>query len=245
MKIKPVPSRHSYPDIPPEDRGPWAATSRGQVWSIFDPHPAEVSLEDISAGLARSCRYSGQISRKFEMYCVSEHSVLMTEWAIENKVVKTWEEAMMFLLHDGSESIYGDMITPMKKQMPEFRAAEDFAQAVIQEAFGLRMHEIGITKADIKNIDVRIRLDERMALINEPASSLGIRMEWEGDNSLTPLGVEIRGLLPRAAQDAFLECFLEICEKFEPTAANVDVRNRFAAEARAVLWIEPEPALAM
>ena len=242
MKTKTVPSRYSTPDIPPEARGPWAATSRGKVWSIFDPHPAEVSLVDISAGLARNCRYSGQISRAYEMYSVAEHSVLMTEWAIENDVVKTWEEALMILLHDGSESIYGDMITPMKKLMPEFRVAEDFGQAVIQEAFGLRMHELLITKADIKQIDIRIRLDERMALINEPASSMGIRMEWEGDGTLTPLGVEIRGLLPRAAQDAFLECYLDICARYEPRAENLDVRDRFSAEARQVLELDMEPA---
>lgn len=233
-----VPSRHSLPQLPPEERGAWSATSRGRMWSIFDPHPADVSLEDISAGLARSCRYSGQLRRDVEFYSVAEHSVVMTNWAIDNGLVYGWEEALAILSHDASEGFYGDMITPLKKQMPEFRQCENFAQSVILEALGLNRDDLDISPAEIKNIDMRIRLDERIALINEPASSLGIAMEWEGDETLTPLGVDIVGLLPRASQDAYLECFLDICERFEPRDDNLDVRDKFRAEAEAVLGLD-------
>jgi len=122
---------------PVTERGSWVATSRGGMWSIMHPHPRDVFIDDIAWGTARQCRYGGQIKPDLEMYTVAEHSCTMTWWAIENDWVTHLEDALAILLHDASEAIYGDMATPIKELIPEYRRLEDMAQGVMTHAFGL------------------------------------------------------------------------------------------------------------
>jgi uncharacterized protein len=199
------------PPAPVEDRGAWLATSTGGKWSILDPHPADVRIEDIAGGLARTCRYAGQIRPDVPFYSVSEHSVLMADWAIDQGLVATREDALAILLHDAAEAFYGDIPTPLKEMMPNYREMEDRGQAAIMAAFGLRPELLSISKAEIKLIDRRIRMDEREALILEPALSDGTRASWDAKGPVETLGVEVRALGPMEAQALFLEGFERCC----------------------------------
>jgi uncharacterized protein len=197
--------------IPVEDRGAWLATSTGGKWSILRPHPADVLIEDLAAGLARTCRYAGQIRPDVDFYSVSEHCVLMTDWAINEGLVTTREDALAILLHDAAEAFYGDMPTPLKELMPDYRAMEDRGQATIMAAFGLTPRTVAISKADIKLIDRRIRMDEREALILEPALSDGTRATWDAKGPVDALGVTVMALSPSDAQALFLDAFARCC----------------------------------
>ncbi|WP_375263869.1 hypothetical protein [Palleronia sp.] len=191
---------------PVPDRGAWLATATGGFWSIEHPHPADVDATNIFVGLARVCRYAGQVDPDRCFYSVAEHSMLMTQWAIDNGVVTHREDALAILLHDAAESIYGDMPTPLKAMMPGYREIENKAQAVIMEAFGLSDGSVEITKAQIKELDIRVRLDERLALIREPALSEGMGVPWMGDDERhRPLDVRIRGLWPTRAREEMLD----------------------------------------
>lgn len=195
-----------------ENRGSWLATSRGMGWSIHNPEVQDVYLQDILAGLSRACRYAGQIKLSIEMYSVSEHSSLMTRYALENGRVEALEDAIALHLHDASEFIYGDVTTPVKQEMPGYRTLEDKGQGVIQDAFGLTSSNTRITKPEIKELDLRIRIDERMALINEPALSASLRKIFNDPAGLKPLGVDIKGLGFRESMRFFLETMAICCE---------------------------------
>jgi hypothetical protein len=197
--------------VPVEERGDWQALASGQMWSLDAPHANDVNIVDIACGLARQCRYAGQIDPDFDFYAVTEHSVLMTQYAIDNGLVDTQEDALAILLHDGSESLMGDMITPRKRKLPTFIAMEDQAQAAIMGGFGLHAGNTLISKAEIKVLDVRIRVDEREKLILDPARANGLPIEWEGED-MTPLGVEIQGLNPRQSRELFLDTFNWVVE---------------------------------
>jgi 5'-deoxynucleotidase YfbR-like HD superfamily hydrolase len=198
--------------LPVIERGAWLATATGGMWSIHHPSPEDVSIRDIAAGLSRACRYNGQIREDCDFLSVSEHSVLMTKWAIDNKVARTAEDALAILLHDASEAFFGDMVTPLKALLPEFKKIENHAQSVIMKGFGLSADRIKLTKSQIKAIDNRIRLDEREHAIMDPALSEGRRIMWDEVPELTALSIDIEGLNPREARIQFLETFVNCVE---------------------------------
>lgn len=239
-----------YPDYTDEpektviERGSWMATSVGGMWSILDPHPADVNVIDIASGLSRVCRYGGQIRHDFELYSVSEHSVLMLEWMEGQGQIESVEDGLRVLLHDGSEAFLGDMTSPLKALMPEFREVEDRCQNVIDQAFGI--YNAVLTHKDIKKVDVRIRMDERETLINEPALTSQKRATWEHTPDMEGLDVNIRGLLPSAARDEFLTAFLRICQTYSfRNPQTEDLIARHVETASRFLGLSPaaEPSL--
>ena len=201
---------------PAHERGAWLATSRGGIWSIMHPHPGDVFIDDIAWGIARECRYSGQIRSDLEMYTVAEHCCIMTWWAIDNKWTSYQEDALAILLHDASEAFYGDMSTPIKQLIPEFRKLENMAQGVITHAFGLNPNNTLITKAQIKEIDKRIRIDERIHIIREPALTVALENTRKTEPGLEPLEITPECLLPGQARAAFLNCFVWVLDHLPP-----------------------------
>jgi len=220
--------------VPPvTERGPWVATTTGRMWSLFDPRPSDVHLTDIAYGLSRICRYGGQIRVDREFYSVAEHSSLMTVWMIGKGIIQTREDALKCHLHDAPEAFLGDMKTPLKALMPEYKVIETGTDAVISEAFGL--DRATLSHAAIKEVDIRIRMDEREALIAEPALGNQKRVVWEKTPGLTGIDVEIRGLLPFEACRNFLETFLICCDLPSSDPDLDDRLFRFQEEARSAL----------
>lgn len=191
------------------ERGPWLATSSGNMWSILEPAPEDVHLIDIVVGLARTCRYGGQIREDAEFYSVAEHCALMVKWMIANELITDREDALKVLFHDASEAFLGDIPTPLKALIPEYKVIEDRCQDVIDAAFGL--DDTGISHGQMKVVDIRIRDDERSAMIAEPALSLQRTIHWEKHPGYESLGVEVRGLSPQEARREFVECYEMIC----------------------------------
>lgn len=200
-------------DLPVTERGPWIATSLGGMWSIAHPAERDVFIDDIAAGSARNCRYAGQLRDEVEFFSVAEHAIVMTYWAIENGYVIYLEDALAILLHDASEAYFGDMPTPLKQLLPEFRAIEDMAQDVIISAFGLTKENTLITKKTIKEIDNRIRVDERPRLIAEPAMSAGHNITWDSGEPMQPLDVTLQCMAPTQARLAFLNCWVKCIDQ--------------------------------
>ena len=203
-------------------RGPWLATASGRAWSINDPRPEDVRIEDIIGGLGRTCRWSGQLHEDVEFYSVAEHSTVMTVYAVEHGIARTREDALMVLMHDALESPYFDAPTPVKDEIPGIRAFEARGETAIQTAFGCTPENLSITKAEIKSLDKRIRLDERMRMIADPARHFSLEDGWETDPGLEPLGVKLRCMTPFAAMQDFGETFLWVIETLPRVAAGPD-----------------------
>ncbi|MFG6082861.1 hypothetical protein ACEUZ9_004093 [Paracoccus litorisediminis] len=198
--------------LPPTERGPWNATSGGGAWSIQAPSAVDVQFGDIAIGLSRICRYNGQIREDLDFFSVAEHSVLMTEWAIDHGVVTHAEDAMAILLHDGSEAYFGDMTTEIKKVLPEYRRLEKQTQACVNEAFGLTGARVMLSAAAIKKIDRRMFMAEAPQVMHDPANNFLVRQVRQEFPDLQPLGVEIECLTPTLARRQFVDCFLHCSE---------------------------------
>lgn len=166
----------------------WMQTYTGRRFFPLRPRVEDVDIADIAHALSLQCRYNGHCERH---YSVAEHCVLVSH-AVPP------EHALAGLLHDATEAYVGDMVRPLKLQMPEYRAIEDEVMDVIAKKFGISPH----LAKEVKEVDSRILLDERAALFTAPAG------DWHvaGD----PLGVEISAWSPGRAEEEYLTRFMHL-----------------------------------
>jgi len=118
--------------VPVTDRGAWMQMPEGRIFYPLDPQPEDVFIEDIALGLSRCIRYNGLSD---EWIAVAQHSVQCEYLAKRDG--HTASTRLVVLMHDAPEYIVGDMIRPIKCQMPDFKRVENKIEAVIWEALGL------------------------------------------------------------------------------------------------------------
>lgn len=102
-------------------------TISGQWIDLHNLQPEHIHLEDIAHALSMQCRYNGHVPK---FYSVAEHSVAVAEM-LPNEL-KLWG-----LLHDAAEAYLGDIISPLKMDMPDFHKLEDKVLSVIAKRFDL------------------------------------------------------------------------------------------------------------
>lgn len=180
---------------PYKNQHEWMATFTGRAFYPLAPRIEDINIIDIGHALSMACRYGGHVSR---FYSVAEHSVL-----ISRAVPAPY--ALHGLLHDATEAYLGDMVRPLKKMMPEYRAAEDRLEQVIMRRFGLGR----VMPPIVKEYDLRIVQDERAVLMRPTP------LPWTALEEIEPLGVEVIGLEPTAACQAFMDRFTEIRHVWE------------------------------
>ena len=135
----------------PEDHG-WFVTATGRKVYVMDPGPEDVCIEDIAHALSHICRFGGHCKT---FYSVAQHSVLVSKHVPAGL-------ALEGLLHDATEAYVGDMIRPLKRQMPEYVEAENAWHEAIIARFGLL--DGG---RDVKLVDSRALMFEREVLGHE------------------------------------------------------------------------------
>jgi hypothetical protein len=118
-----------------EDDGAWLQTCSGRRVSVLNPKPEQIFIEDIAHPIALQCRYNGHC-RGF--YSVAQHSVLGTREFINQDEL---DLARQFLIHDATEAYVGDLIRPVKVEIPQFQDIESRFECAINFRFGiLQMH---------------------------------------------------------------------------------------------------------
>jgi len=118
-------------------RGSWLQTFTGRAFYPLDPRPEDVDIRDIAHALACTNRFNGHTRAP---YSVAQHAVLVSFAA------PPWA-AFAALHHDDSEAYIGDMIRPLKTEMPEFQKIEAPLQAVIEQALGVDTSDPAIREA--------------------------------------------------------------------------------------------------
>jgi 5'-deoxynucleotidase YfbR-like HD superfamily hydrolase len=131
----------------------WQRMLSGRRLDLLDPSPMDVELGDIAHGLARVARWNGQTSGDYA-FSVAQHSVLVLEiFAALNPAAKP--DALLYaLLHDASEYVMGDIISPFKAAMGgNYKDVEQRLLNAIHLRFSLAASPSGAVKKAIKAAD--------------------------------------------------------------------------------------------
>jgi uncharacterized protein len=168
-------------------------TFTGQAFDPLRPDPNRINIADIAHALSMSCRYGGHVHR---FYSVAEHSLhVSSSVRATSSGVALWG-----LLHDASEAYIADIVRPAKKRMPEYQEIERNLMWAICKRFDLPI----IQPAEVSDIDLRLVIDEKTALLG-PAPA-----PWGALEGLEPVGAEIQAWMPYEAEARFLERFAQL-----------------------------------
>lgn len=124
-------------------------THTGKFMNVFQPTPDMIDIEDIAHALAHIPRFGGHLHR---FYSVAQHSLHCAEGADKG-------HELAALLHDASEAYLGDIPTPIKNHLYDYKRIEDGLMKVIAEKFGFEYP----LSSEVKRVD--------KAMLNE---------EWDG-----------------------------------------------------------------
>jgi 5'-deoxynucleotidase YfbR-like HD superfamily hydrolase len=119
----------------------------------LDPSPRDIEIEDIAHGLARVARWNGQTIGG-HAFSVAQHSVVVEEICahIQPDLEPKWRLAA--LLHDASEYVIGDMISPFKAALGlDYKKFEERLETAIHIRFGIPAKTPLAVKKLIKEAD--------------------------------------------------------------------------------------------
>ncbi|WP_293897991.1 HD family hydrolase [Phenylobacterium sp.] len=181
----------------------WQRMLSGRRLDLLDPSPMDIEIEDIAHGLARVARWNGQTIGE-HAFSVAQHSVVVEEIVahIQPDVEPRWRLAA--LLHDASEYVIGDMISPFKAALGyDYKLFEERLENAIHVRFGLPAKTPTAIKTLIKRADRACAFFEATQLAGfEPAESLEIFGAPPAGYTLT-----IRPQAPFDAQAHYLRRF--------------------------------------
>lgn len=136
------------------DRGPYIKTYSGRKVFIADPRPEDFNLGDIARHLAGINRYTGA-----SRYTVAQHCVVAARMA-RLFYPQYPHLAAKMLIHDADEAYYGDVNSPLKSLLPDYKRLEHNAQLAMEKFFDLNFVEDPM----VKEVDYRMWLTEREIL---------------------------------------------------------------------------------
>ena len=160
----------------------------GRRLDLLDPSPLDIEIEDIAHGLARVARWNGQTVGEHP-FSVAEHSVVVEQIVghIKPNIERKWRLAA--LLHDASEYVIGDMISPFKSALGvNYKDFEARLEGAIHLRFGLPPKNPLEIKTLIKKADracaffeatqlAGFRKTESLKLFGRPAAGLTLKLE--------------------------------------------------------------------
>ena len=131
----------------------WQRMLSGRRLDLLDPSPMDIEIEDIAHGLARVARWNGQTIGE-HAFSVAQHSVVVEEICahIQPDLEPKWRLAA--LLHDASEYVIGDMISPFKAALGlDYKKFEERLETAIHIRFGIPAKTPLAVKKLIKQAD--------------------------------------------------------------------------------------------
>lgn len=182
----------------------WQRMLSGRRLNLVEPSPLDIEIEDIALGLARNTRWNGQ-TRGAHGWSVAQHSDLTVEIMRRIKPRASASLLMATKLHDASEYVTHDLITPLKAVVGDvFKEVERRLTEAIYIRFGLKPTLSPDEKALIKKVDRIAAATEAVQLAGFTAAECRTVLNFPekplADVVLTPVPVA-------EAERAFLEGF--------------------------------------
>ena len=172
------------------------AIYNGDYFDISNPEGHDFDIDVIAHSLSRLCRFTGHTTRH---YSVAEHSVLVS------RLVPTYL-AFDALMHDAAEAYLGDVSSPLKAMLPEYKVIEARVEKAIADHFGLRYP----MPIEVKHADKQLYRQEIKQITN------GKDALWHTDEP--EVKVMIAGMQAKDAKNFFLHRFYELTSKQKKAA---------------------------
>lgn len=118
-------------------------TYTGKLFDLYEATPDDIDIRDIAHALSLQCRFNGHCK---EFYSVAEHC-LAVRWTMR-KLGYSTSIQMAALLHDAAEAYIGDVIKPLKLELPAYTKIEAHINAVISKKFDINIHQSCIKVVD-------------------------------------------------------------------------------------------------
>jgi 5'-deoxynucleotidase YfbR-like HD superfamily hydrolase len=150
-------------------------THTGRMLDLADPEHADISIEDVAHHLARVCRFGGAVDG---FYSVASHTLYVSR-ALETRGHSPYVVAAG-LLHDSAEAYLGDVVSGLKRMMPDYKTLEKRWEARLQDFFDIRWRD-GRVGLAVKDADLRARLSEVRDLFRENPYPRELLLGGEGD----------------------------------------------------------------
>jgi len=169
---------------------PFIQTFQGHDFYFDAPEECHIDIRDIAAALSKICRFNGHCQY---FYSVAQHSV-----AVSNLVPP--EDALAALLHDSAEAYVGDMTSPLKQLLPEYKVIEKRVATAVFNHFGIPYP----LPDSIKQADLQMLATERRDLM------LDQDVAWSILDGVTPILRKTYALNSFMAETIFLRRYHQI-----------------------------------
>ncbi|MCL6397246.1 HD family hydrolase [Pectobacterium carotovorum subsp. carotovorum] len=157
----------------------WISTYTGRHFNYQQPSPDDICIEDIAHALSQINRFCGHTCFP---YSVAQHSVGAS-------YLVPPEFAFEALMHDAHEAYVTDMMSPLKRLLPDYQQVEADIEVMVRIKFGLPFK----MSAAVKHADLVMLATEKEALLHPGAG------EWPILNGIEPAQ---RIIVPMSAIDA-------------------------------------------
>lgn len=181
----------------------WFQSYKGKRLFPLRPSVADVDIEEIAHALAMKCRFNGHC-RTF--YSVAQHSVMVSQFVPRGL-------ALPGLLHDASEYMLPDVVTPVKPQIKGFHEIEEGVLDAVFKKFGIlavRSNEDAMRAIKVADLQV-LAIEARDLMPNQP-EDWNIGYEADPYYELTPWS-------PEVAEQKFMERYNQVLELAAASAA--------------------------
>lgn len=169
---------------------PTILTASGNHFDLSTPEQSPIHISDIAHALANLCRFTGHCK---QFYSVAQHSVHVSH-------LVPAEHAMAALLHDAAEAYLGDVASPLKALLADYRAIEARVEHAVLARFGLSLPlHPSIKTADL----VALATEQRDLMHAEP---------WAQLQGLCPDPTRIRPMPPTMSEALFLRRYWELTD---------------------------------
>ena len=166
-------------------------TYTGKIFNLANPDPEQVDIRVIAHSLARINRFNGHTDRG---YSVGLHSLLVCDLA------PSWLK-LPALFHDAAETYTGDLMTPWKDLLQDFREYERKIEIAICEHVGI---DYNLIKSDeIKRLDL-------IAYMTECRDLMGYIPKGDKFNGLQCAEITIYPVDEDLVETMFLKRFHEL-----------------------------------
>lgn len=165
---------------------PIIQTHSGKFVNLLHPDPYALGINDIAHALAHICRFGGHVKN---YYSVAQHSLIVA-------LNVPAEDALVGLMHDAAEAYCGDMVGPLKHQLPGYQDIE----AGLWEALAWRYKLPERLPQSVVDADLR-------ALAAEHRDLHAVRLPWACLNGVNPIAERITPMSPEAGRSCFTKHF--------------------------------------